>query len=681
MTESTPHFRANRILSYWTPYNPDHLLDYLDEIRPQVLQIGHFGPLFFSMACTDHADYFGVPAAGIDEGIAWWKAFIAQVRQRGIRVVGLFSLCFHYGDHLNRSGWFKFWHDLWDEDMLGPKPCEDPFDLLQIDEEGNYRFQARGGELGNEYRACLNNPYWIETLKRMICHAVHEIGLDGFNTVYNYVMGCCCAYCQAALRQYFKDRYTPSALKRQFGIDHIDRHAFPRIPFHYDANKDGLFELECVKFTHRTLKRAYDRLFIEYGRRLKPDLIAATWFHQYGYDTFGQLGNDERSALPSDLWGKDEDYFWYCLGRQEHTQLGQGHTADVILESRYLRAAAQGRPFIPNRYDHRRLPLYISESVASGGAAIGWHWDTSKKYSAGEMRPYLDTLGRYFRFIERHEACYHPAVSYADTALVFSRASVQNGYPLFARSLRRLGRRLADGHILFDIAIDDQLGDLRDTRYRTIICPDTRYAGEPLLDRLREFVQGGGQAILTGSAFQYDERGRQRKPDTLSDLTPRKPGQTICSVAYGSGRAIYIPQVPHDEQPVGEPSRPVPPLPDQDTFGRTFLGHVRSHSALLTTDAPWTIVFQAYIQDERRRLILHVVNYDNAETSDAYAPIPTPSVGVRLRVPAEWRMKRVTVALPEQAGEIGLDFIQNAEDVLFRLPPVRVYGVVMVEEG
>ena len=458
-TAQRPPFRANRILSYWTPFDTDHLVDYVERLDPQVLQIGHFGPLFYSMAHTESWAYFGMPVAGIDAGIAWWREFVGSVQERGIRVVGLISLGFFFGEHGERRGFFEFWDELWEETTLGPRPCQDCMSMVQIDESGQRKCNPRGGETRTWYSACLNNPHWIETLKRMVTQGIEAIGLDGFNTVYNYVSGCCCSHCQEGLRRHLAERYDTGALKAM-GITDIDTHVFERIPNALQEGDDGnVLALECVKFANLSLKSAYDQIFIEHGRRLKADLICATWFHQQGEETFGQLGNDERSALPSHLWAHGEDYLWYCLGRQEFTDLKKGHLSDVTIESKYLRAAARGKPFIPNRYDHRRLRLYTAESVASGGAAIGWHWDTSKSYSADEMDRYIDDLGGYFGFIKRHEEFYRQEESYADTALVFSRGSVQAGYASFGRSLKRLGRRLADGHVLFDMVIDDQLAE------------------------------------------------------------------------------------------------------------------------------------------------------------------------------------------------------------------------------
>jgi hypothetical protein len=628
------------MLSYWTPYDPEHLLEHIERLEPQVLQIGHFGPLFYSMAHTESWAYFGMPVAGIDEGIAWWREFVASVQQLGISVVGLMSLGFFFGDHdeSGKGGFFKFW-----------------------------------------YNACLNNPNWIEAVKRMTTQAIEVIGLDGVNSLYNYVGGCCCEYCQEGLRGHLRERYGRFELVAM-GIDDIDTHVFERIPNYCQSGEPSRLELECVKFAGLSLKSTYDEIFIEHGRGLKADLICAAWLHQTGDDTFGQLGNDERSALPSRLWARDEDYLWYCVGRQEHTDFDKGYLADMTLESKYMRAAGGGMPFIPNRYDHRRLRLYAAESVASGGAAIGWHWDTSKTYSAAEMTRYTDELGGYFRFCKRHQELYREAESYADTALVFSRSSVQAGYAGFARSLKRLGRRLVDGHILFDIAIDDQLSEKHCEKYRTMVFPDARFLDDDGLEMVRSFAAAGGQVILTESAFRHAAAGIEREAAAIEDLIPTGAGAETRVVDVGCGRAVYLPSVPRDEEEVMEGSRLSGPPVAGDAFGAEFLGYVRDYSDWLMTDAAWSTILHAFTAGSQQKLVVHLVNFGNDESSQEYRPLATEPAQIDLRLPSGAAVQRIYSTSPDGSDDEDLDFRAGESGrVRFRVPPVEVYGVAVIE--
>jgi hypothetical protein len=244
------------MLSYWTPYDPEHLLEHIERLEPQVLQIGHFGPLFYSMAHTESWAYFGMPVAGIDEGIAWWREFVASVQQLGISVVGLMSLGFFFGDHdeSGKGGFFKFW-----------------------------------------YNACLNNPNWIEAVKRMTTQAIEVIGLDGVNSLYNYVGGCCCEYCQEGLRGHLRERYGRFELVAM-GIDDIDTHVFERIPNYCQSGEPSRLELECVKFAGLSLKSTYDEIFIEHGRGWSTILHAFTAGSQQKLVVhLVNFGNDESS--------------------------------------------------------------------------------------------------------------------------------------------------------------------------------------------------------------------------------------------------------------------------------------------------------------------------------------------------------------------------------------------------
>jgi hypothetical protein len=677
MADGSTPFDANRILSWWTPWDPDHLVDHVAALRPQVLQIGHFGPLLYSLGHTEHFDYFGVPVRGIDEQHDWWRQLIGQVQDLGVQVVGLISLGYFFGDHEADWGWFRFWEALWDEDRLGPRPCDDPLSLVQVDEQGRRKITPRGAETRNWYNACLSNPDWTQTLKAMVKQGVEELGLDGFNTVYNYGMGCCCEHCQAALRTDLADHQQPAEL-RAMGIEELAEHRFDRIPasLHPDGPGSRL-DLACARFTHRRLKAIYDDIFLDFGRSLKPDLLAATWFHNYGPDNFGQLGNDERSGLGADQWARGEDYIWYCLGRQEHTEKDLGHLADHSLECRYLRAAADGKRFIPNRYDERRLGLYAAESVAAGGAAIGWHWDTGSVHSQAETDRYTAELGGLFLFVRDHDACYRDVASYADCALVFPRASVLQGYTGFGRLLRRWARRLADGHILFDVVIDDRLADIDVDHFRTVMLCETICCSDATLQWLDDFVAAGGLLLRSEASLTRDENGRERD---LPTHMPRIRKPVALEDASPADRSVVIGAPPDDETQTerGHGTRWVGPPPERDVYGARMMQAVRGASTALRTTAPWTALFHVFEQREPCRLLVHVLNFDNDESSEVYLPIATPSFELDLALPPDARVTGVSMAVPWTTTEVELDSTRQDGRVSLSVPAVEIYGLLVL---
>jgi hypothetical protein len=362
--------RLSRLLVYWTPSNLDNLFNHLARAKPQILQIGLFGPDLYSLIHTDcHESWLGLPMQNLREACDWWRTFIADVRIMGVRVVGIFSVTYHYGDEETGEGWFTFW-DKWDGALLGPRPCDDPLTLLKRTADGQGVSIAVPGRPLRQYAGCLNNPDWREVLKRMVKVGI-DLGLDGFNTVFNY-MGCHCRHCVEGFRAHLTERYTTGDLKRLFGIDDLATHTFPSINWFYTDPPD-LYKQECLTFNGLALKRAQDEIFGDFGGELKPDLIRATWYHSYGGDgAFVQVRNDERSGLPRSLWARDETYFWYCLGAEKSlTDFAKGYVGDITVEAKYYAAAGRDKPFIANKYDYGRTDSTSPRPPQTGRSLLG----------------------------------------------------------------------------------------------------------------------------------------------------------------------------------------------------------------------------------------------------------------------------------------------------------------------
>jgi hypothetical protein len=64
-------------------------------------------------------------------------------------------------------------------------------------------------------------------------------------------------------------------------------------------------------------------------------------------------------------------------------------------------------------------------------------------------------LVRYYRFLERYDSLYHANRSHAEALLLYPRSRVHAGDLTAVERFRRLGRRLLDEHVLFDVLPDD----------------------------------------------------------------------------------------------------------------------------------------------------------------------------------------------------------------------------------
>lgn len=466
--EPPDRLEFTRMVAHWAGYGGPEYLPFIDAAQPELVQLGFYGGHFWSLA---HTPQFGgypahFPVQGLSECGNWFEARNRELHQRQIKVVGHFNVEFLVGDPDGPEGprgFFKFYRELWDEKKLGPKPVADPIELLERGPDGqpivNESYSIGGMK---EYWACLRNPGWQRVLKAWVRHGV-ERGLDGFIANYFYRHNCLCEHCQSGFRTYLSERFTTGDLRDRFGIADVAAHKFKEIVYWHNPAETTPLRLEMLRFSQISNKQVFDKVFIEHGRSLKPDLIVAQWNH---LGNFGQISGDERCLLPADLWGKDESYLWYSTGGSAHyTDLENRYLGEGTLQARYIRGAFDDKPFTLGKYENTRTRVSIAELAANGGAPMGFY----ARLTSPEAR---EVFAAYYGFLRRHDALYRAARPHAEAVLLFPRSKVHQGNIEPVAKFRELGAALLDAHVLFDVLPDDLATPERLAAYKQVFTTD-----------------------------------------------------------------------------------------------------------------------------------------------------------------------------------------------------------------
>jgi hypothetical protein len=460
-----PQFEFSRIAAHWDRYGDPEYLKFIREAQAEVAQVGFYGAHFWSLG---HTPQFGeypahFPVRGLTELGDWFENLNARLHESKVKVVGHFNVEFLVGDPDGPSGptgFFKFYHDLWDEKVLGPRPVADPVSLLEKNADGT-PIKARTYAIGgmNEHWACLRNPAWQAVLKAWVRHGIRR-GLDGFIINYFYRHNCLCEYCQSAFRLYLKGRFRPEVLSAKFGIDDLASHEFPEIVSWHPASETTSLRLEMLRFSQISNKQVFDDVFVRYGRSLKPDLIVAQWNH---LGNLAQIDGDERCLLPAELWGRDESYLWYSTGGAANfTDLDNGILGDATLQARYIRGAFDDKPFTLGKYEGTRIRSAIAELAANGGAPMGFYTNFTDPAARAE-------IVRYYQFLRRHDALYRANQPHSEVALLFPRSKIHRGDAAGVEAFRKIGKELLDAHVLFDVWPDDLFPPDRAARYAKVV--------------------------------------------------------------------------------------------------------------------------------------------------------------------------------------------------------------------
>jgi hypothetical protein len=465
------------LVAHWAEYADPEYLPFLAAARPDVAQVGFYGAHFWSLAHTPHGQGYPAhfPLVGLQENRDWLANLNREIHGLGIKVVGHINVKFLVGDPDSPPipatkkapaepggprGFFKFYRELWDEKLLGPKPVADPLELLEIDADGkpitNNNYSIGGMK---EYWGCLNNPHWRSVLKAWTKHGI-ELGCDGFMINYFYRHNCLCPHCVSAFKNYLGERFTAEELNHKFQIGDLKTHRFSEIVSWHKAEESTPLRREMLRFSQIANKRAFDEVFVKYGRSLKPDLIVGQWNH---LGNFKQLSGDERCLLPADLWGRDENYLWYSTGSEAFfTDLAEGILGEGTLQARFIRGMFGNRPFTLGKYESTRTRVAIAELAANCGAPMGFY--TRFKDPAAR-----DEIVRYYQFLRRHEDIFRWHQPAHDSVLLFPRRAIHDGDLRPLARFREIGTRWLDEHVLFDIHPDDAVTPELASRYRQIV--------------------------------------------------------------------------------------------------------------------------------------------------------------------------------------------------------------------
>src|SRR5262249_20187494 len=120
-----------RLVAHWDEYTSSDYLPFIEEVRPEIAQVGFYGTHFWSLAHTPQGKGYPAhfPVQGLAECGRWFEKLNADLHKRKARVVGHFNVGFLVGDPDGKDGprgFFKSYRDLWDEKELGLRPVADP---------------------------------------------------------------------------------------------------------------------------------------------------------------------------------------------------------------------------------------------------------------------------------------------------------------------------------------------------------------------------------------------------------------------------------------------------------------------------------------------------------------------------------------------------------------------------
>ena len=488
--------------------------------------------------------------------------------------------------------------------------------------------------------------------------------------------------------KYLRKKYPVEALKKRLGFSDVKYVIPPKYDRPLRVINDPLFQ-EWTDFRCHQLAAYYGEMK-EFIRSLNPRVAIecnpASGIS--GRNTIWEQGIDYPRLLPN------LDAIW----TEEGDNAGVTHDGILVSKIRTYKMASK-----LNTQVFAYTAGAVGAGVKMGGNLSMAEAMAYNRQCLGMIGPVFDPLGpelaqevpaydvsdeqrNYIRFFTRNFKHYRDVDIIADVGLLYSYATMGFNNDQSAVSFMLFGQTLIQAKIPFDIIFDLHAEKLK--KYRVLVLADQECLSEDEIGRIRTFVQQGGGLVATEYTSLYTLWRLRRREFGLKDLfkvtVPRWRGGGMPEEAIeshpihaeaGKGRVAYIPSIiPSIEKPAASPM--LSSYWKLPVNWRELIAAVRwvaRDDLSLDVNAPITVTAELMHQNQANNLVLHLLNYNAAES-----PLIN-DIEVSVKVPEGSVVRQVMLLTPDGNERSLLEHTLEHGRAKFVVPRLRVYNLLIIE--
>jgi len=536
------------------------------------------------------------------------------------------------------------------------------------------------------YLPCYNQDGYVEYMRKVLKYAVEEIKADRI-FFDNPGIGkpepqsCHCHECVRKFREFLRKKYDDETLRKRLGFTVLDG----VIPPTYDVFNQP--------WGMMTIDDPLRQEWIDFRCQVKAD------FYRKMYEYIKELNSSVSVALNiKGIYGRNRAFMEAIdhprfSGACDCVIMDSGVCADLtkdgalISEIRSFKAA-------------RTLNMAVASPPCRGGGRAEWAVAMAfNKFVkvpgfgySGEIGPHNPETLHYFDFFTEHKDLYVDTENIADVAVLRSFASMAyNNFDTHLSTIL-LEQTLIQSKILFDIIFDKDLEDLK--KYSVLALANQESLSDAQLEQIRNFVKGGGGLVATGSTSLYDEWRRRRPQYGLTDLFGFRNSEEARKTMnfFGDGRVVYIPKIePTPTDPFGYSGQRLTPMILVETVEQAGYRRIQPNQWKLPNNwselveaiewasggrlslkvyAPLTVVAELLMKEEKKQMMMHLVNFEKNIIED---------INVNLRTPPKRRVEKISVLSPDFEGFKSIEYTEIEDRVLFKVPKLMTYDLILIQ--
>ena len=565
----------------------------------------------------------------------------------------------------------------WDSMMYETFFVEEPRaqSWIQRDASGQPVMLEYGYQQSFRFLPCFSNQEFIDYLKRVVRFAITEVKTD-FIHFDNFTLSaepnsCHCDACKIGFRKRLRTKYSADERANRLGFENVD---YVNPPLWNGTNRpenlkiisDPVFQ-EWIDYRCQSMTDALAQM-AELIRSLNPEVvIEINYGGIVGYNSPWIRGTDPARLLPF------TQVFW------DESDSKPGFTRKGQLLSA-IRTYKMARTY-------RNIVLtYIAVSETAIAECLAFN----QTIGFAGVSPLSADVVKYISFYRKQRDLYVGAEDLAPVAVLRSYASLTYNNAGAGLSAILVEQALIQARIPFRLITDEHLARLSAAVCKVLILPNVECLSDEQLHAIERYVAAGGGLVATEQSGLYDVWRRARIEPGLQSLVEgqtavhrRKADDTDVEArsrpsrkTLGRSRTVYIPAVEFDGS--------LPSDQPYFTLGDEFWKRPKNWQDIVdavlwssggrmrvAVDAPEYVAMNLTEQTQKRRRILHLVNYDGEKSA-------IDGIKIRCATPEGKPATAVNFYSPDVDEGRPVDFRIEGDEAVFTAPRWLTYAVMTV---
>jgi len=528
------------------------------------------------------------------------------------------------------------------------------------------------------YFSCLNQPGWLEYLKKCVDLALKDLSADGIFFDNPLIRYCQCEKCRMDFVSFLiQNANTTGSFFDKDDFSSVE----PPYTCHWNSGPIDLADplsKAWRDFTYQ-VQLSFNSNLCSYTRSVKKDALICGNQQIWIEEAPGSSKNFDMTFLETEWCPRMKDGKLYT----QLPWLKRGEALDIrTLCMAYIWDEPEHDAWYYPTPKGDQIGRILAEEFLCKNTPIYCQWamlPTNRSDRCAFEDPAVNVeMRKWFDFYDKNKSCFIKSHSIVNIAVLHSDDSFSFGRNITKYETRYMQYWLHRNHLDYDIVFPEDLESEKMIKYKVLVLADAVSLSDREIQKIEDFVRSGGAIVATGRTSLYNENFEERANFSLSEIFGMSydeivRGKSSETTVYGKGKAIMFYSSAGTLEKAIEQNPELFPY-HRGEYDQVFnaIREILGNDLILKTDAPNTIVTTVYKLDNGN-IALNIINYDDKDSAgEIKFSLPKNTFSKK-------KLKLVDLETPCSDNKY-IETTENRNRVEFVIPKPTVFCLVLAEK-